>query len=198
MRKVPMRPLGFLFLVLISLLGCSATAPGQSDTSGSYHGKVVDAETDGPIEGAVVVVLWYKKPAISMNGPQDLHKVVEVLTDAEGKFSVDASRGIDWNPGTYVRKEPWIAIFKPGYGPFPRAHVSDRSIEQIERSLIKEGAILRLPKLKTKNELRKFTEPGDMMIFIIVPYERIPNLIRLINVQRKNLGLPPIGAPSKK
>ena len=157
---------------------------------------VVGAERGDPLEGAIVVVAWHKKPIITMDGPQYLHKAVEVLTDAEGKFSIDASPGIDWNLLTYVLKEPSIAIFKPGYGPFPTGHVDETSIEETKKALLEAGAVIKLPKLSTKEEMRKFTNPGDTWFAPMVQYERIPNLVRLINVQRKNLGLQPIGKSS--
>ena len=131
-----------------------------------------------------------------MDGPEYFHQAKEVLTDAEGKFSVNASPGIDWDPFTFVLKDPSIAIFKPGYAPFPVGHLKETSIKQTEKALLEIGAVIKLPRLKTKEEMRKFTTPGDMWISTIVPYERIPNLIRLINIQSKNLGLQPIGKSS--
>jgi hypothetical protein len=151
---------------------------------------VVDAETGEPIESAVVVVVWHKKPHITMDGPQYFHEAREVLTDAEGKFSVGASPGINWDPFTYVMEDPSIAIFKPGYGPFPTGHVKETSIEETEKALLEVGAIVKLPRLKTQDELRKFTSPGHMLISV-EENERIPKLMRLINIQRKHLGLQP-------
>lgn len=158
----------------------------------TYRGTVVDAETKAPLEGAVVVVVWHRKPIVTMDGPQYFHKAVEALTDAEGKFTVDASPGIDWNPFTYVLKDPWIAIFKPGYGAFPLAHVKTQSVRELKEAMLTEGATIALPKLKTKEELRKFTDTGGILISPLVPDDRIPNLRRLINVQRRSLGLQPI------
>lgn len=182
----------FLLLILIVLWGLLLLA--SSDSMGaSYHGKVVDAETGKSIEGAVVVVVWHKKPIITMDGPQYFHNGREVLTDAEGKFSVDASPGIDWNPLTYILKDPSIAIFKPGYGPFPTGHVKETSIEKTKKALLEMGAVVKLPKLRTKEEMRKFTDAGDMWISTIVSYDRIPILTKLINIQRQSLGLQPVG-----
>jgi len=159
----------------------------------SYHGKVVEAETGKPIEGAVVVVVWHKKPIITMDGPQYVHKTAEVLTNLEGVFSIDASPGIDWNPLTYVLNNPSIAIFKPGYGPFPTGHVKELSIEATKKKLIEGGAVIKLPRLTTKEQLRNFTDTGDMWISAIVPYARIPILTKLINIQRQSVGLQPVG-----
>jgi len=182
--------LRFVIFVVFVLAGCSpALISGGSD----YRGQVVDADTNEPIEGAVVVIVWYKKPAVSMNGPQYFHRAEEALTDSEGRFTLNASSGIDVNPFTYVLRDPRIVIFKPGYGPFPRAHVSSKSIEEIKRAFLQGGAVIRLPKLKNKEDLRKYSDPGDLMISSLVPYDKIPELTRLINRQRAVLGFPPIG-----
>ena len=184
-----MRLTRFALFVLILGVGLLSLAPA-SYGGAAYHGTVVDSGTKAPLQGAVVVVVWHRKPIVTMDGPQYFHRAVEALTDAVGKFSVDASPGIDWNPFTYVVKEPRIAIFKPGYGPFPVAHVSPRSVKELEEALLREGALIELPRLKTKEELLKFTSPGDLWIWVDRD-ERIPHLMRLINIQRRGLGLQP-------
>jgi hypothetical protein len=182
-------------LALMLLWEVGAAGSLRAET---YRGKVVDADTGEPLEGAVFVVVWYKKPLITMDGPTDFHDAKEVLTDAKGEFSLDGSPAIDWNPFTSVSKSPAIAIFKPGYGPFPFGYVADVPIQETKKALIKEGAVIKLPKLKTEQEMRKYTTPSDMLLSTSIPYDQIPNLIRLINIQRKNLGLQPIGSPSNK
>lgn len=52
-------------------------------------GKVVDAETSEPIEGAVVLVEWtVTKGLLGMTNTESL-KVVEAVTDQEGRFNID-------------------------------------------------------------------------------------------------------------
>ncbi|MGH7407066.1 MAG: carboxypeptidase-like regulatory domain-containing protein, partial [Candidatus Methylomirabilales bacterium] len=165
-------------MVLTGLLTIAAPRAAAE----TYHGTVVDAETKAPLEGAVVVVVWHRKPIVTMNGPQYFHKAVEVLTDAAGKFAVDASPGIDWNPFTYVLKEPLIVIFMPGYGPFPWAHVKTKSVRELKEAIRTEGATIALPKLKSKEDLRKFSSIGSLLLDPLIPDDRIPNLMRLLNV----------------
>jgi hypothetical protein len=190
------------FSCLLSiLLGAVPTLALTGCGEATYHGTVVDAETKAPLEGAVVAVIWHRKPLVTMNGPQYFHRAREVLTDAEGKFAVNAAPGIDWFPFTYVVREPRVVIFKPGYGPFPVAQVSPRvvmrfgeqhqlDLVELNRELLK-GAVVALPKLKTAEELREFSNTGALLISALIPDERIPNVIRLLNVHRKELGLPP-------
>jgi hypothetical protein len=189
------------FILLLVLLAASLAIAPRADAAEAYHGTVIDAETKKPIEGAVVVVVWYRKPVVSMDGPQYFHNAFEVLTDVEGKFSITADPGIDWNPLTFVLRRPSIAIFKPGYGPFPVAHVSPRTVmrfgeehrldlQELNDELLK-GTVVELQQLRKKEELREFTSPGAMWISTVVPHERIPNLIHLINIQARRAGVSP-------
>lgn len=174
-----------LIVVLIWTLDLLAQAWGAA-----YKGVVVEAETSRPIEGAVVIVVWWKKPFITMNGPQYPHKVKEEQTGAEGTFSIDASPGIDWNPFTYVLREPTVAIYYPGYMPFPRAHGAIGIDQTIDAMLTKEGAVVKLPRLKTREELLEFVDPSSINLGSLPNY-RMPKLIRLINGQRQRFGLAP-------
>ena len=157
-----------------------------------YHGQVVDEETGKPLEGAVVVVVWHKKPIVSMDAPEYFHDAKETLTDGEGKFTLNASPAIDWNPFTMI-KEPNIVIFQPGYEPFALLRTLMRqgfhSFEDIDTAFQK-GAVIKLPKLKSRDELIKFSGFGDVLIGG-VPFEKIPNLKRAFDIQRKMVGLPP-------
>lgn len=89
-----------LFLLILSVSGCSASSKGIS-------GTVVDVETGKPIEGAVVLVEWTRTTGIG-----DKHtvsaKVAETVTDKEGKFKL---------PGCYSPfvNIPDLAIYKKGY-----------------------------------------------------------------------------------
>lgn len=199
-----------LFFLLLMLLSSCLAIPAQGDVAEAYHGTVIDAETKRPIEDAVVVVVWYRKPIVTMNGPQYFHNAFEVLTDAEGKFSITADSGIDWNPLTFVLKRPRIVIFKPGYGPYPVAHVSPprmiiRNGQEImlnwDSELLK-GTVVELPELRqrTKGELWSFTSPDSLSVPLCrhgkydsidcVPPEWVPNFVRLLNVQQRNVGAP--------
>jgi len=205
----------FRHLSLLLAFCCVAQAAVASAYGApTYKGMVVDAETKAPIEGAVVVVVWYKKPLITMNGPLYFHNAKEVLTDSKGGFSLSAFPGINWNPFTRLMKDPnisrtypddpgiypVIAIFSPGYGPFPEAQVKPPSEVETKRAMLKEGIVVELPKLETKEELQKYTNSDDIGFsichstsrFYCVPADRIANFIRLLNVHRGMIGLDPL------
>lgn len=88
-----------IIILLITTQGCSANSSGIS-------GTVIDAEAGKPIEGAVVLVEWTKTKGFGLTHTES-YKVVEVLTDKDGKFKV---------PGvSALFAEPHLTIYKKGY-----------------------------------------------------------------------------------
>jgi hypothetical protein len=109
-------------IVLVALLafttGVSLLLGGQWVTfyGNSIHGTVIDADTNQPIEGAIVVGLW-RLSEVPGEGFGGYAKVSMVKTDKTGKFTIPC----------WIRFKPWkfymivdelapqIAIYKPGY-----------------------------------------------------------------------------------
>jgi Carboxypeptidase regulatory-like domain len=84
-------------LIILLLAGCYAPITGT----------VVDAVTNAPIEGAVVMVEWTKTHGIGEHWTES-YKVAETATDKDGKFTL---------PGCYSPfvSEPNVTIYKQGY-----------------------------------------------------------------------------------
>jgi len=175
--------------VLIFLLILFSFGQLRGAWGADYHGQVVDAETAKPIDGAVVLVEWHKKPRVAMGGIEYFHNARETLTDAEGKFVLDSSSGIDWNPFTYILN-PEIIAFSPGYRPFTAAHPEDigtkGGLSEIAKAF-ESGVTVRLTKLTSEKELRRYTVISGFGA-IMAPSATIPNLKRLMNDSRKLLG----------
>ena len=57
---------------------------------GPYQGQVVDAETKAPLAGAVVVALWWRNRVYPFHSVAEHYAVRETVTDAEGRFFLDA------------------------------------------------------------------------------------------------------------
>lgn len=78
---------------------------------GPYKGRVIDADTKLPIEGAVVHAEWWRLVYVPVVGGQAYYDSREVLTDKDGEFKIPGQ-------GLLVMTsihEPDFTIFKAGY-----------------------------------------------------------------------------------
>ncbi len=181
---------------LIAALVLALLPGARIATASQYHGTVLDADTGEPIQGAAVVIVWYKTALFAFPGdaPEHLQAVKETVTDSAGRFAVSTWRGIDWNPSTHV-KPPIIVIYKPGYEPLAPGFTPRRafhSIEDFERQL-RRGTTIRLPKLKPECVREHALVMGvEELLIHDVPAARIPRLLRLISSQRERCGLEPL------
>lgn len=87
-----------LIVMLFSATGCYA----------DMTGTVVDAETGKPIEGAVVLAEWTKTKGIGLTSTES-YKVVEVVTDKDGKFSVSGVSAFFVTPHLTIYKKGYVA-----------------------------------------------------------------------------------------
>ena len=78
----------FMAILLAGILGGIEAASAD----GPYRGKVIDAETKEPIEGAVVVVVWVNEVLKFYSGwpkaETRFAETKEALTDKNGEFSI--------------------------------------------------------------------------------------------------------------
>jgi hypothetical protein len=158
-----------------------------------YQGQVVDDATGQPLLGAVVSVIWFRTPIVQMEGSRYFQSAQETVTDSQGKFSLIASPGIDWSPLTTVIKEPTVVIYQPEYEPVWATWMVRMGFKSSGdfAAALKKGLVIKLSKLKTKEQLRYFSDVGSV-VHPSVPNEQIPKLVEAFNIQRKNLGFKPI------
>jgi hypothetical protein len=187
--------------IALAALGCStAVDPSIGDDMllrgyhGPYVGRVVDAQTRHPLEAAVVVAMWERTTfAFPLQGHPNvvLYAVRETLTDADGRFVIDAKDVERHAPSRTYR--PVFQVYYPGY--FALAHLdfksrggfgtpdgfSDPVNRQVEVGL--PGALTREDRLRAV----------DGVYARIAPYAMVPLLLRYINQERKHLGLGEVG-----
>jgi len=112
--KAPTRVLPVFVVALASLAGCVLAPPVY--WAKSIQGRVVDAETNAPIEGAVVIADWKLYSGGYGHGDRRNSLLIEqTLTDTDGKFRFDK-----WGPKTrpaweVLDKAPIIVVLKAGY-----------------------------------------------------------------------------------
>lgn len=170
-------------------------------SDGPWQGRIIDAETKEPIEGAVVVAVWekiYPEPAGNFSYFFD---AVESLTDREGQFFIKEFRAINILPVIRWLDGPRFTVFKPGYTPFGHGiagyhyfhkyfpHSPLRVDSPTLTEMFKKGIVIELLKLKTREERI------DVLPSLANPFsghdEKKKNYIRLLNSERKELGLDP-------
>lgn len=91
----------------------------------TFKGKVIDADTKQPIEGAVVVASWMEETLSIAEGGMRSKDVKETLTNKNGEWTISGPQGdgiAKWFifiPGVYYTKPPEFIVFKPGYCSYP-------------------------------------------------------------------------------
>jgi hypothetical protein len=88
-------------------------------------------------------------------------------------------------------------VFYPGYRPFTAAHPEDigtkSDLNEIAEAF-ERGVVVKLAKLKTEKEQRSVTNKSGAGS-IRAPYAVLPNFLRLINIQRKMVGMEELRFP---
>jgi len=189
----------FSFAVIFIIFFLSTQIAGAGSGWLIYHerlfkGRVIDAETKEPIEGAVAVAQYHSNVLGPTGSHTTLIDVQEALTDSKGEFFIpsktriiyplsvgDDTSFLVWKPG-YNRKDIWGGYF---FAKEPGA-VKNRPVHTekgLELKPVRLG-IIELTKLKTKEErLKGMPAPvGDLD-------KKQTNLIKAINEERRYLGL---------
>lgn len=97
------------FLLLILNAGCVYSVARYD---GPYEGKVIDADSGQPLEGAVVLGVWYKERPTVAGAVVTFYDATETLTDKNGNFKIKGQ-------GLKVLSQVSTMnfnIFKAGYG----------------------------------------------------------------------------------
>jgi hypothetical protein len=180
-------------LIALMLL-MSLRMPLCAEAAGPWQAQVVSAESKQPLEG-VVVLAWWTRNVRSFGGPsEDYRDSQEVLTDKDGRFTIESRWFFSLNPLVFFRG-PFIAMFKSGYGDYgwPGYAGSEtwpkekRKALQTEAQLLQlEGIVLEMPLLNVaqrKEYLKRIEMPG-----VTVPLDRRPLLQKAIEDERTALG----------
>jgi len=154
---------------------------------GPYRGQVVDAETKAPLAGAVVVVRRLRDRVYPVHMVAEHYAVRETITDAEGRFFLDA-RDVEEGAPRRTRR-PGFLIFLPGYGSYPKQHVAPRGFTggMFERP----GTVVELPRLADREERRKHLWSFGPHSYSDKPFRDLPELMHRINAERTAIGLEP-------
>ncbi len=171
-----------LRLLLTALLcGSSGLAPARAEEKwGPFRGKIVDAETGQPIQGAVVLMIWLRLVDVLIATKTEFYDAREAVSGPDGTFEIPRLNPpfFRFNIVTYGPK-----IFAPGYAE-ERWVVTPPTGEALM-----DPTVIEMRRLRTREELlrKSRSRPGE------VPDDRMPEFIRAINIERMMLGMDPIG-----
>jgi len=150
---------------------------------GPYYGKVVDAETKQPLEGASVLAVYYTQsygPAGSISHYLDAQ---ETMTDKNGEFKIPALNAVAFRSLQSFTPYAVFTIFKPGYGCYP----TNKKVKLLKpnATLPEDTSVsIGLPMLVSQNEKKDNLQKCDSD----VPRAKQKNLMLLLNQERKSLG----------
>lgn len=179
----------FIAILLVLIIFPVSAHCAITKEFGPYSGKVIDAETKEPIEGAGVLVVFYTESYGPAGAVTHYADALETLTDKNGEFEFTSHRITLFRPLHGWVRYGYFTIFKPGYGCYP-LHKDVKPMFVPNGSLPENKQItIELPRLKKTQERLMNT-----MIPLIsdIPTEKYIHLHNLINQELQNLGRKPI------
>lgn len=171
----------FLFIIFLLMGTCTGgvLSPFPYLHLDPFSGKVIDANTKEPIEGAAVLAVYHKEvPGIAGSNTYSID-AQEILTDEKGEFNIPETKR--WFVINRGYTEGNLTIFKPGYGVFPDHERSNAIGEKKSWPPPGKYILYEIPKLKSLEERKNNV--------IWIPKYMKPLYINTINEELKNLGL---------
>jgi hypothetical protein len=130
------RPIARVKLALSENRGTGATGSGHRASAGSkIAGRVVDAQTKQPIEGAVVVANWTSTSPAGPESREGCDHSDAAVTGSDGAFAMDAWSGF-WSPrlwGVFDRKVTFT-VYKRDYV-LPESTTPNIELVRVDRSV---------------------------------------------------------------
>ena len=164
------------------------------EAAGPWQAQVVSADTKQPLEG-VAVLAWWTRHVRSFGGPSEDHRdSQEVLTDKDGRFTIESRWFFSLNPLVFFRG-PFVAMFKSGYGDYewPGYRGSEtwpkekREALRTEAQLLQlDGIVLEMPRLLTVGEREEYLKYLSGRISGI-PLDSRPQMQKAVVEERKAL-----------
>jgi hypothetical protein len=172
----------FVIIALPLTTGCAVT-----NKYGPYYGKVIDAETKEPLEGAAVLIV-YKTEQYGLAGAVSHYEdAQEMLTDKNGEFKIPSMRVSTFRILSSWEKYPEVRIFKPGYGCYPMH--KDATPDFDYGSLPSEKFVtIELPNVKKEARDERLRN-ADCHPSPNVRNNKYKKLFHLLQVERAALGL---------
>jgi hypothetical protein len=176
-----MKKIGVIVCLML-LVALTACTPIRID--GPYKGRILDEVTGQPIEGAVVLGVWYSVAAGPGGGSSKYYDAQETVTDKDGNFEI---KGLGLKIMTTV--EPMgVIIFKTGYEYIGFMPWESFMIDKLMREKVKwewGRAIIPMKKLTMEERRKQHADKGSGSI----PDNKMRLLIKELNKEYSELGI---------
>jgi len=172
-----------IILCMLSSLSCSYAVRYD----GPYEGRIIDKETGKPVEGVVVLGVWYKEKITVAGAVHDFYDAQETVTDKDGEFSI---QGLGLKIFSNVVPMN-VVIFKSGYkylGMGPWASFKEDILLRKEIKWEGKKAVIPLKNLSSYERKQQGTPsfPSDAY-----RRKKIPLLLKEINKEEIQFGRQP-------
>jgi hypothetical protein len=172
----------------------------SSAFAATFKGKVIDADTREPIEGAVVVAVWHEATATISGESTRVKDVEECLTNKNGEWSIEGPTG-KWGgsitaiytfiTGSYYTRPPQFIVFKPGYCSWPAGFGIDSckgKLKPTGNDKLTDGETVELSTLTKREDRLRAQGIGPIYDGPSI-LKKQQEFIRLLNAERRDLGL---------
>ena len=175
----------WLALVAVGVVVAGSCCATPIRYEGARKGKIVDASTGEPIEGAVVLAVWYTVIPTPAGGSSQYHDAQEAVSDSNGDFTIPGI-GVQVTGGLNMYTQ--FVAFKAGYQYLRASWDSASEGPDLAKGANWEGdrAVVPIKKLTMEQRKKRVVDSP------FVPDNKQPFLIREINKERSELGLRPL------
>lgn len=167
-------------LVTALLWGSAWLAPAAAEEKwGPFRGRIVDTETGQPIQGAVVLMIWYKLVYAVVQTNMEFYDAREAVSGPDGTFEIPRLSPPFF---TFRIDRPHWTLFAPGYE-VQRVVVTPPTGQRLV-----DPTVIEMRPLKTREERLKAL---TIAVLPSVPDDKKPLYTQALIRERKNLGLDP-------
>jgi len=176
-----------LAVIIISCMLSSFSCSYAVRYDGPYEGRIIDAKTGKPVEGVVVLGVWYKEKITVGGAVHHFYDAQETVTDKDGEFSI---QGLGLKIFSNVVPMS-LLVFKSGYeylGLFPWDTLEKDILLRKEIKWEGKKAVIPLKKLSLYERKKQGTPlfPSDAY-----RRKKIPLLLKEINKEEIQFGRQP-------
>jgi len=167
---------------------------GPAGAAGPWNARIVETGTGTPLEGVVVVAVYWKMTPGPVHPAQEFHAADEALSDAEGRVTIPARATTPPHPLARI-KGPEFTFFRAGYGNwnfqgFEQVRDQDLTAREafsrrVWGQFAGPGVIIEMPPLRAREE--RLRHADHVAPSLLVPKNAVPLLIRAIEREHREL-----------